>query len=124
MSTLRRGLAPAIVEGSNGEKPDMRTYVEPSPRPLRPRQDRLEAAIGAVLRTGGTRSELRPLVDQLADLFRMQGISLKRPLDTIRALGSRARPVRNDAEPAVSASPSKRLSLMERWGGERFNRGD
>jgi len=102
----------------------MRTYVEPSPRPLRPRQDRLEAAIGAVLRTGGTRSELRPLVDQLADLFRMQGISLERALDTIRALGSRARPVRNDAEPAVGDSASERLALMERWCGARFNRGD
>src|SRR5258708_8190029 len=124
MSTLRRGLAPAIVEGSNGEKPDMRTYVEPSPRPLRPRQDRLEAAIGAVLRTGGTRSELRPLVHQLADLFRMQGMPLERALDTIRALGSRAQPLRSDVELAVGDSASDRLAVMEPWCSARFNRGD
>ena len=94
-------------------------------RPLRPRQDRLEAAIERVLRAGGTRSELRELVEQFADLARLQGMPSDRAISTLKAIASRAltnAPV--PIAPAVGDSPSDRIEMIVRWCDARYNRAD
>src|SRR4051794_20074012 len=67
--------------------PELPLYAN---RPLTPRQDRIEAAIERVLRTGGTRSELREAVHQFADHARMQQIALERALILVKGVALRA----------------------------------
>ena len=62
---------------------ELQLYVSP---PLTPRQDRIEASIERVLRAGGTRSELREMVEQFADLARMQQIPPERALTMVKAV--------------------------------------
>jgi hypothetical protein len=94
-------------------------------RPLTPRQDRLEAAIERVLRAGGTRSELRELVEQFADLARVQGMPSERAISVLKGVASRA--LANAAipiAPPVGDSPTDRLAMIVRWCAARYYRAD
>src|SRR4051812_12595226 len=67
--------------------PELPLYAN---RPLTPRQDRIEAAIERVLRAGGTRSELREVVQQYADHARIQQIPVERLVAMVEAVARRA----------------------------------
>ena len=92
---------------------------------LTPRQDRLEARIGAVLRTGGTRSQLRDLVYQLTDFLRMQGIPMDEATSLLKSVAGRAGPsMHATGEYAVGESTEDRMTMMLRWCTSRYQRGD
>jgi hypothetical protein len=91
-------------------------------RPLTPRQDRIEAAIDRVLRARGTRSELRELVYQFADLARVQGIPPERAISTMKAIAQRSTMVLD--EPAVGDSAADRTAMIVRWCMARYYRAD
>lgn len=100
-------------------------YTEWAPRPLTPRQDRLEGRIVTVLSTQGTRSELRELVHELTDFLRLQGATAERAMVIILALGARATPAMNShAEGVVGDSADDRMAMMTRWCAARFVRDD
>jgi hypothetical protein len=90
-------------------------------RPLTPRQDRIEASIDRVLRAGGTRTELRELVYQYADLARVQGIAPERALSAVKRIVERASLA---VSGAVGESPAERLALVVRWCTARYYRAD
>lgn len=92
--------------------------------PLTPRQDRLVAGLARVLREGGTRSELRALVYEYADMARAQGVALERATDDLESIvAGCARPRWADA-PAVGDSAADRTALMSRWCASRYLRAD
>lgn len=96
-----------------------------APRPLTPRQDRIEAAIQRVLRAGGTRSELRELVHQFADLARLQGIPPERAIARVEEVAARAADVMVPrAVVAVGDSASDRLAMIVQWCTARYFRAD
>ena len=100
-------------------------YASAVTLPLTPRQDRLEASIGTVLRAGGTRSELRELVYQLTDFLRMQGIAMEDAVTVLTRIAGRAGPSRHaTGEHAVGESATDRLTMMIRWCASRYQRGD
>ena len=104
---------------------EMPSSTEYTRQPLTPRQDRIEAAIIDALRAGGTRSELREHVCQLADLLRIQGVSADGAFTVIRSLGQRATPWMNTrGKPAVGDSPTDRITMMVRWMAARYSRAD
>lgn len=89
---------------------------------LTPRQDRLEAAIVRVLRAGGTRSELRELVQQYADAARAQQIPPERAIATVKALAQRAA-LASEGTAAGDSAP-ERVAMMIRWCTARYYRAD
>jgi hypothetical protein len=92
---------------------------------LTPRQDRIEASIERVLRTGGTRSELRDLVEQFADLARLQGLPPERTVSRLKSVAMRATLAKaQDGEPAVGDAPSDRIAMIVRWCASRYYRAD
>jgi hypothetical protein len=91
-------------------------------KPLTPRQDRIEAAIDRVVRAGGTRTELRDLVYQYADLARVQGIAPERALVAVKRLVERASVALNGS--AAGDSAAERLALVVRWCTARYYRAD
>ncbi len=92
---------------------------------LTPRQDRLEAAVISVLRTGGTRSSLRTSVEEFADYARLRDISPDRALAALGAIALRAMPDGSSrGEPAVGESMPDRLTMMARWLSARYHRAD
>jgi hypothetical protein len=99
-------------------------YAGPNP-PLPSRQDRIEASIVRVLRAGGTRSALRELVYQFADLARIGGVPPELAVDRINAVAMRA--VRGMGDPAaavVGDSAADRISMIVRWCAARYHRAD
>lgn len=101
------------------------SWSDPAQQPLTPRQDRLERAIVNVLRANGTRSELREVVDQLAALLHVQGISADRAEGVVRAIGTRATPFMSPPdEAAVGDSAPDRIAMMVRWCHDRYYRDD
>jgi hypothetical protein len=100
---------------------DQESFVNAT-RPLTPRQDRIEAAIERVLRARGTRSELRELVHQFADMARAQGIPPERAISTIKAIAQRST-MALDA-PAVGDSADDRTAMIVRWCTARYYRAD
>jgi hypothetical protein len=91
---------------------------------LTPRQDRLESAIARVLRARGTRSELREVVYQLADLFRLQGVPPAQGIMRIEDVATRASLTATDIGQAVGDAPADRLTLIARWATHRYSRAD
>jgi hypothetical protein len=91
-------------------------------RPLTPRQDRIEAALDRVLRAGGTRTELRELVYQYADLARVQGIAPERALIAVKRIVERASLAVSGG--AAGDSAAERLALVVRWCTARYYRAD
>jgi hypothetical protein len=91
-------------------------------RPLTPRQDRIEAALDRVLRAGGTRTELRELVYQYADLARVQGIAPERALIAVKRIVERASLAVSGS--AAGDSAAERLALVVRWCTARYYRAD
>jgi hypothetical protein len=104
-----------------GRMPDMDEVASAS-KPLTPRQDRIEAAIDRVLRAGGTRTELRELVYQYADLARVQGIAPEGALSAIKRIVERASLFVNGD--AAGDSAAERLALVVRWCSGRYYRAD
>lgn len=92
---------------------------------LTPRQDRIEASVERVLRSGGTRSELRELVEQFADLTRLQGLPPERAVSRIKAVAMRAAmTMTHESEPAVGDSLTDRIAMIVRWCASRYYRAD
>jgi hypothetical protein len=91
-------------------------------RPLTPRQDRIEASIDQVLRAGGTRTQLRELVYQYADLARVQGIAPERALSAVKRIVERAQLAVSGS--AAGDSAAERLALVVRWCTARYYRAD
>lgn len=92
---------------------------------LTPRQDRIEASVERVLRNGGTRSELRELVEQFADLARLQGLPPERAVSRIKAVAMRAAmAMAHEPDPPVGDSPSDRIAMIVRWCASRYYRAD
>lgn len=94
-------------------------------RQLTPRQDRIEAAIIAAVRSGGTRSTLRVLVEEFADHARIRGTPEDDALRALKALAVRAGPAatgRGDA--VVGESLPDRITMMARWLRARYQRAD
>jgi hypothetical protein len=91
-------------------------------RPLTPRQDRIEASIDRVLRAGGTRTQLRELVYQYADLARVQGIAPERALSAVKRIVERAQLAASGS--AAGDSAGERLALVVRWCTARYYRAD
>lgn len=102
----------------------MDAEIAGSIRPLTPRQDRLEGAIIDVLRTRGTRSSLRVLVEEFADHSRVQGTSLDNALSSMKTLAMRAGPEVGVGGDVVGESISDRITLMARWLRSRYVRAD
>ncbi len=98
--------------------PDPELHLHPS-QPLTPRQDRIEASIERVLRAGGTRSELRELVEQFADLARMQQIPPERAITMVKAVAMRASPATTGPS-VVGDSLADRLTMIVRWCTTRY----
>jgi hypothetical protein len=93
-------------------------------RPLTPRQDRIEAAIERVLRAGGTRSELREVVNQFADHTRMQQIPADRAINMVKAVAMRAASSAATESTAAGDSMAERLAMIVRWCTARYYRVD
>ena len=94
-------------------------------RPLTPRQDRLEAEIAEVLRRGGTRSSLRVLVEELADLARLQRMPPEDAISAVSAIAQHAGPTMvARGESAVGDSVSDRVTMMVRWIKARYRLAD
>ena len=94
--------------------------------PISTGPERVESAIEGVLRSGGTRSELRALVDRFADLARVVGIS---PAEAIARLDAVAGRAAADTAPssnaeAVGDSAADRRAMMARWCSARYQRAD
>lgn len=94
------------------------------PSPLTPRQDRLEAALLRVLRTNGTRSELRAIVYELVDHYRLQGMPLHQTADEIKRAAARAASSVSTNATAVGDSLADRMMLIARWCAVRYGRAD
>src|SRR5215212_10702153 len=89
---------------------------------LTPRQDRIEGALVQALVSRATRSELRELVHQYADLLRLQGSSPERTIASLRALVRRTAPRMPFREDSVACdSPEDRLNLIVHWCSARLN---
>jgi hypothetical protein len=101
--------------------PELPLYAN---RPLTPRQDRIEAAIERVLRAGGTRSELRELVQQFADHARIQQIPVERAIAMVKAVAMRATPSAAAESTTAGDSLDERLALIVRWFTARYYRVD
>lgn len=100
------------------------TFGDESPISTGP--ERVESAIERVLRSGGTRSELRALVDRFADLARVVGIAPSDALARLDAVATRAatgRSVSADAV-AVGDAVADRRVMMARWCSARYQRAD
>lgn len=94
--------------------------------PISTGQERVESAIEGVLRSGGTRSELRALVDRFADLARVVGFS---PAEAVARLDAVATRAAADAAPGSGAavvgdSVADRRAMMARWCSARYQRAD
>lgn len=95
--------------------PDSSSDLE-SVTPLTPRQDRLEAALVRALVAGATRSELRDIVREYADLLTLQGESPDRTLASVRTLVRRALPRMHERDASLAGdSGADRQALIERW---------
>ena len=94
--------------------------------PLTPRQDRLVAGVARVLRAGGTRSELRPLVYAYADMARAQGVALERVTAELLSIVTEAssHSAIPAGDPAVGDSAADRSALVSRWCASRYLRAD
>jgi hypothetical protein len=92
------------------------------PTVLTPRQDRIEAALLRTLRANGTRSELRGIVYELVDLFRLQGIPYQRALDAVKAVAARAGAAMLAEGTAAGDSLSDRMVLIANWCSARYGR--
>jgi hypothetical protein len=101
--------------------PELPLYAN---RPLTPRQDRIEAAIERVLRAGGTRSELREVVQQFADHARLQQIPPERALTMVKAVAMRAASSAAAWSSTAGDSLDERLALIVRWCTARYYRVD
>jgi hypothetical protein len=101
--------------------PELPLYAN---RPLTPRQDRIEAAIERVLRAGGTRSELRELVEQFADHARLQQIPVERTIAMVKAVALRAASSAAGRSSTVGDSFDERLAMIVRWCTVRYYRVD
>jgi hypothetical protein len=91
---------------------------------LTPKQDRVEAALVEALRTHGTRSELRAIVYELVDLFRLQGIPAPAAVATVKSVAARAGGSMRTEGAAVGDSLADRMTLIARWCAARYERGD
>ena len=87
---------------------------------------RVEASIERVLRAGGTRSELRELVDRFADLARLVGVSLGDAQARLDAVAIRAAtgPAWPSGGAAVGDSVADRRAMIARWCSARYQRAD
>jgi hypothetical protein len=101
--------------------PELPLYAN---RPLTPRQDRIEAAIERVLRAGGTRSELRELVQQFADHARIQQIPVERAIAMVKAVAMRAATSIAGRSSTPGESFDERLAMIVRWCTARYYRVD
>jgi hypothetical protein len=123
---LLRGPAGRIVHGPFAARrampdPELPLYAN---RPLTPRQDRIEAAIERVLRAGGTRSELRELVQQFADHARIQQIPVERTIAMVKAVAMRAAISAAGRSSTGGDSFDERLGMIVRWCIARYYRVD
>jgi hypothetical protein len=92
---------------------------------LTPRQDRLEERIVRLLRTHGTRSELREVVHELVDLLRIQRVPPERAIAMVKAVVFRAWPgMAAHGLPAVGDSPADRTELIVAWCAARYYHAD
>lgn len=97
------------------------------PVTLTPRQDRIEQTLARLLRRRATRSELREVVYQYADLHRLQGMAPERAVGALQAVVraalavQRPQPVGEEQEPA--SLPADLMSMIVRWHATRFHRG-
>lgn len=100
------------------------TFGDESPLSTGP--ERIESAIERALRSGGTRSELRALVDRFADLARVVGISPSEALARLDAVSARADSATSlpSRAAAVGDSVADRRAMMKRWCSARYQRAD
>ncbi|HET9684132.1 MAG TPA: hypothetical protein VFP15_08520 [Gemmatimonadaceae bacterium] len=94
--------------------------------PITTGPERVESSIESVLRSGGTRSELRALVDRFADLARVVGMSPGEAVARLEAVAVRAAtdaPATCGAT-AVGDSIADRRAMMKRWCSARYQRAD
>ena len=91
---------------------------------LTPRQDRLEGAIAEALRTRSTRSELRSMVTQLVDLFRLQDVPAEEGVMRIRTVAARASVALAQSDVAAGDAAAERVAMVVKWAAERYHRGD
>src|SRR5215212_1674127 len=103
---------------------DSSSYLD-APAQLTPRQDRIEGALVRALVSGATRSELRDIVHEYADLLRLQGSPPERTIASLRALVRRAAPrMPFRADSVACDSPEDRLNLIVRWCSAWLNGAD
>lgn len=92
---------------------------------LTPRQDRIERALARVLLSGGTRSELRDVVYDFADLLRLQGVPPERAIAAVKGVAQKAMyAMPTSGIPSVGDSPTDRMAMIVRWCTARFYRGE
>jgi hypothetical protein len=94
---------------------------------LTPRQDRIEQSLARLLRRQATRSEIREVVYQYADLHRLQGVPPDRAVGALQAvvqgaLAARATQASGSA-PEGTGLPADLMPLILRWYASRYDRG-
>lgn len=94
--------------------------------PISTGSERVESSIERVLRSGGTRSELRELIDRFADLARIAGVPASEAIGRLEAVAARVASgmPTSSSSTAVGDSLSDRRAMMARWCSARYQRAD
>jgi hypothetical protein len=102
--------------------PELHPHARPST--LTPRQDRIEQSLVRLLAGGATRSQLRELVYEYADLHRLQGSTPDRALVMLKEIVHRAVP---RSSPRLGSAPGEAadtMAMIVRWFMGRFAGGE
>ena len=92
------------------------------PSTLTPRQDRIEESLIRLLSLQSTRSQVREVVYELADLHRLQGLSADRAIGQLKSVVQRglfASARRSDLTAGIA---TETMAMVVRWYQQRFTR--
>ena len=101
--------------------PDLRPQASPSA--LTPRQDRIEQSLVRLLAGDATRSQLREVVYEYADLHRLQGSTPERSIAMLKSLVHRGLPGLLPRRGQETGDGAEMTAMIVRWYTRRFNEG-
>jgi hypothetical protein len=94
------------------------------PAILTPRKDRIEQRLTNLLARHATRSELREVVYQYADLHRLQGIAPEHAQVTLKLIVRRAEPARTIHRDEDPGTTDETMAMLLRWYASRYYRSE
>ncbi|MEO8560900.1 MAG: hypothetical protein ABI601_02420 [bacterium] len=93
------------------------------PALLTPRKDRIEQTLARLLARDATRSELREVVYQYADLHRIQGMEPELAVTSLKLIVRRAASARRATALTDDVDTAdETMAMMIRWYSRRYNR--